>query len=117
MKRVKIRKGWMGEGRKGTELGRVFAGHPGQEWCMILWDDVEDPECFKSACLEPALPEPPPRGKTKADFRRHLNDTCRNAPQYRNGRYSQRTRPYGDYLYAQDRDKFDVEYKEWVNAR
>ncbi len=49
-----------------------------------------------------------PRGAIKR-FREHLNTVCATGPQYRNGRYEQKTRPYGDYLYHQDRDKFFVE--------
>ena len=33
---------------------------------------------------------------------------------HHNGRYQQRKRAYGDYLYFQDREKFEVEYKEWA---
>jgi len=29
----------------------------------------------------------------------------------------QRTRPYGDYLYHQDREKFEMEFKEWNEAQ
>jgi hypothetical protein len=35
-------------------------------------------------------------------------------PNHKHGRYEQRTRPYGDYLYAQDREKFEVDYAEWL---
>ena len=27
----------------------------------------------------------------------------------------QRTRPYGDYLYYQDREKFEMQFKEWIS--
>jgi NADH:ubiquinone oxidoreductase subunit len=55
----------------------------------------------------------PLRPPTKKAFREHLNKVHENTPNHRNGAYRQRTRPYGDYLYAQDRDKFNVEYEEW----
>ncbi len=29
-------------------------------------------------------------------------------------RYAQLKRPYGDYMYAQDRDKFMVDLREWL---
>lgn len=48
-----------------------------------------------------------PRGAIKR-FREHLNTVCADE-NYRNGRYAQKKRGYGDYLYAQDRDKFFVE--------
>lgn len=66
-----------------------------------------------------------PRGAVKA-FRELLNR--RNQPahesktsgalvdtRYRNGRYRQLKRPYGDYLYAQDREKFLVNLREWID--
>lgn len=31
-------------------------------------------------------------------------------------RFNQRTRPYGDYLYFQDRQKFDMEMCQWLAA-
>lgn len=78
--------------------------------------------------LEQLLP-PIPRGKIK-DFRQFLNrqnaeqaarqrqkavtDPGRIETRHRNGRFHQRTRGYGDYLYAQDRDKFMVDLREWL---
>lgn len=72
-----------------------------------------------------------PRGKIKA-FRALLNrqntemvarqatrpvgDPCRVAATYRNGRYHQSKRLYGDYLYHQDREKFMVDLRDWVAA-
>jgi hypothetical protein len=55
----------------------------------------------------------PKRRPTKKAFREFLNREYPE-PDHREGRYHQRTRPYGDYLYAQDREKFDVEYTEWL---
>lgn len=46
-------------------------------------------------------------------FRKLLNFTHADTL-HRNGRYQQRTRPYGDYLLAQDREKFLVELAEWL---
>lgn len=54
---------------------------------------------------------------TKKAFREHLNRESADAPKHRHGRYQQRTRPYGDYLYHQDRAKFDVDYAEWLAAK
>lgn len=53
---------------------------------------------------------------SRAAFRRHLNETCAGIT-HRNGRFAQKTRPYGDYLFAQDRAKFDVEYAVWLEAK
>jgi hypothetical protein len=49
------------------------------------------------------------RGAIKA-FRELLNKTYTGHPHAHN-RYRQRTRWYGDYLYAQDRDKFEYEFQ------
>lgn len=68
-----------------------------------------------------------PRGTIKS-FREYLNEKFRgtgvNHYSHGGGRhiYQQRTREYGDYLYHQDREKFNVEladalagddYKDW----
>jgi hypothetical protein len=53
--------------------------------------------------------------KTKKEFREYLNSL--NDPSvnpHKNGKYQQRTRRYGDYLYHQDRDKFEATYREWL---
>ncbi len=47
---------------------------------------------------------------TKKEFREKLNKEYSN-PMHRNGRYRQIKRPYGDYLYYQDRDKFNMLYE------
>lgn len=47
-----------------------------------------------------------------AAFRRHLNEQFADGPKHRNKGavlYEQRARGYGDYLFLQDRAKFDVE--------
>lgn len=56
-----------------------------------------------------------PRGAVKR-FRELLNaqDT---GPKHRHHRYHQRTRKYGDYLYAQDRDKFMVDLRDWLTTQ
>lgn len=51
------------------------------------------------------------RGTLKA-FREHLNALCAAARPHRNYRYHQLSRGYGDYLYHQDREKFNVELAE-----
>ena len=49
---------------------------------------------------------------TKKQFRQFLNaqDTTKN---YRNHRYHQKTRLYGDYLYNQDKARFDYYFEVW----
>lgn len=49
-----------------------------------------------------------------AAFRLHLNLTQRHGDLHHNGPYRQKTRGYGDYLYHQDREKFDSEMLEWL---
>lgn len=51
------------------------------------------------------------RGTLKA-FREYLNAKYEAGTKHRHEAYHQRTRGYGDYLYHQDRDKFDVELGE-----
>lgn len=46
-------------------------------------------------------------------FRAFLNQSD-HQPVWSNGRHHQITRPYGDYLFAQDRDKFMAELSEWL---
>ena len=55
-----------------------------------------------------------PRGCVKA-FRAHLN--ALPGEPHRHGRFRQKTRLYGDYLYAQDRDKFMVDLRGWLEAK
>lgn len=54
-----------------------------------------------------------PRGTIKR-FREHLNVEYANATLHRHNRFQQLSRPYGDYLYSQDRDKFMAELGEWL---
>jgi hypothetical protein len=63
-----------------------------------------------------------PRGTIKS-FREYLNAKFAGSDPHKHERYHQRSRGYGDYLYNQDRFKFDVElqdalhgaemYKDW----
>lgn len=58
------------------------------------------------------MPEQP----TRKAFREHLNEMDRtsNTPRdHRHNAYHQRTRLYGDYLWFQDRAKFESDYAEW----
>lgn len=58
--------------------------------------------------------------KTKKAFRSFLNkidEESNNPINHKHGRYQQRKRLYGDYLYHQDREKFEVTYKEWCNKQ
>lgn len=48
-----------------------------------------------------------------AEFRRWLNARDTGDSHHRHLRYRQRTRLYGDYLYFQDRDRFNVEMAQW----
>lgn len=54
---------------------------------------------------------------TKKTFREELNRDCSGTTNHRHGKFAQRTRPYGDYLYAQDREKFNVDYAEWIQSK
>ena len=49
-----------------------------------------------------------PRGTIKS-FRKYLNETFSTGPKHQHFAYQQRTRAYGDYLYHQDRAKFEAE--------
>lgn len=63
-----------------------------------------------------------PRGTIKS-FREYLNKKFAGTDPHKHERYHQQTRGYGDYLYHQDRYKFNVElgealsgesYTDWV---
>lgn len=45
---------------------------------------------------------------TKKEFRKYLNDTYKFEPNHKYKRFHQLKRGYGDYLYYQDRCKFEV---------
>jgi len=57
------------------------------------------------------------RKLTKKAFREFLNRESEGQPKHRHFRYQQRTRPYGDYLYAQDREKFNFDYQQWLESQ
>lgn len=65
---------------------------------------------------EPSKSSKPSKHRTRAAYRRYLNemDVAYPSPRHKHGRYEQRKRAYGDYLYAQDREKFDVDYAAWL---
>ena len=49
---------------------------------------------------------------TKKAFREFLNKEHIDTAPHSHNRFRQRKREYGDYLYFQDRAKFDWEYEE-----
>lgn len=58
--------------------------------------------------------------RTKKSFRELLNKQdaeSRNPVSYKNHQYGQRVRLYGDYLYSQDREKFNHNYQEWLKEQ
>ena len=53
---------------------------------------------------------------TKKAFREYLNTKHANSENWKGtGNQGQRKRGYGDYLYSQDKVRFDMEYHEWIN--
>lgn len=50
---------------------------------------------------------------TKKAFREYLNNMF-YGNKYKNGKYGQRKRDYGDYLYKQDPIMFNVNYQQWL---
>jgi hypothetical protein len=75
---------------------------------------------------QPFAPVPRSRSAlSRAAFRRFLNeqDLAERAAKptqdtrHVHGRYHQQKRLYGDYLYHQDREKFDVDYQEWLERQ
>jgi hypothetical protein len=46
-------------------------------------------------------------------FRKHLNAQFEREKKHKNYQFEQRTRPYGDYLCYQDREKFEMEFNEF----
>ena len=53
---------------------------------------------------------------TRKEYRKHLNDTLGFDTDGKgfNARYKARTRKYGDYLWFQDREMFEVSYHEYI---
>lgn len=64
---------------------------------------------------EPALVD-----LSRKAFRRQLNSLNNGewksvvSLKHRNGRFHQKTRPYGDYLWFQDRARFEANYQDWL---
>ena len=52
--------------------------------------------------------------KTKKAFRELLNKESEGLPKHKHGRFNQQIRAYGDYLYNQDRDHFNMLYNQWA---
>lgn len=57
----------------------------------------------------------PPRGAIKA-FREYLNAKHADGVKHKHGSYHQKKRGYGDYIYNQDRERFDVELAQALNG-
>jgi hypothetical protein len=52
-KRVRIREGWQGAGKKGTALGMPLVVNGGEmKWIPVLWDGEDDPDWHKAYGLE-----------------------------------------------------------------
>lgn len=49
--RVRVKFGVLGAGQEGTRLGPDVYAH-NQHWTPVLWDDEEDPDFFKTRCLD-----------------------------------------------------------------
>ena len=54
---------------------------------------------------------------TKKCFREWLNKTNKNDTNYRFKRYRQIKRGYGDYLYFQDRERFNYYFNIFLNLK
>lgn len=50
--RCRIKSGWEGVGREGDAISYFDHERLGQQWTVVLWDDEDDPDCFKSVGLE-----------------------------------------------------------------
>ena len=50
---------------------------------------------------------------TKKAFREYLNENYKGM-KHKHNQFHQLKRPYGDYLYYQDRVKFNANYEEWL---
>lgn len=53
------------------------------------------------------------------EYKEYLNrtypyDSTHNIGKGKNGRYKPNSRPYGDYLWAQDREMFLAGFEEWL---
>ena len=54
---------------------------------------------------------------SRAAYRRHLNETIGVSTSVKGAGYRARTRPYGDYLWHQDREMFEIAYQEWLASK
>lgn len=46
--RCRISVGFEGAGREGDAVSYFDHDRLGQTWAVVLWDDEDDPECFKA---------------------------------------------------------------------
>ena len=53
---------------------------------------------------------------TKKYYREYLNNKHREDVRHKHFRFHQRTREYGDYLYYQDRVRFDMLFEMYKTA-
>lgn len=53
---------------------------------------------------------------TKKEFRQYLNNKYKNT-KWKHYRYHQRTRSYGDYLYYQDKIRFNLYFEDYHNNK
>lgn len=59
---------------------------------------------------------------TRKMFREEMNETAKGrvdagGKAWRNNIYGNRKRAYGDYLYTQDRDMFEDDYRRWLISK
>lgn len=115
--RTIISKTWHRAGHKGLAIAEIEC--IGQKWTVVKWDGKDDPECHKSAGLLRDYAAKPP---TKKEFRTILNLQDAQARtmfpnkdmRFVQKRFHQVTRWYGDYIWHQDREKFEYEYTEYL---
>lgn len=50
--RIRIRKGWMDEGKEGSLLANPIQVEGGQRWAVVQWDNEDDPSLHKTAGLD-----------------------------------------------------------------
>jgi hypothetical protein len=50
--RCRVKQGWEDAGREGEALCYFEHEKLGQQWILVIWDDEDDPDCFKAAGLE-----------------------------------------------------------------
>lgn len=55
---------------------------------------------------------------TKKAFEEAMNKAYGvNTDRWGNGQYGASKRPYGTYLRNQDREKFDIDYENWLSGK